>query len=773
MRHKGYSAINISGLAVGMACAILILLWVQHELSYDRFHENAKQVYRVNLKEHRHDGVYHHPWTPFPLAETLKDQYPEIVASTRLNWDHFNVKYQDKSFHEYEFLFVDPDFFEIFSFPLIHPGNPSSLLSDPNSIVITGAMAKKYFGVQTNPVGKVLSLDNKVDFKVSGIVHIPDNTDFKADFYLSFKAYELFNVSLADLESNWKGKSYHAYILLDKNSSSLRLEKKISGFLKKYNPERKELLTLQELSQVHLYNPDGTGNGIRYVYVFSIIAIFILLIACVNFMNLATARSEKRAKEVGLRKTLGAKRPQLVKQFLTESVLLSLFSFVISLTIVEAFLPLFNTLSGKQLALDFSNLNILLGLTGVALLTGILSGSYPALFLSSFTPVKVLKGTFFSLAKGSRLRNSLVIFQFTLSIALIICTAIVYSQLKYIQNKDVGLDKKNLLYILMEGESKYRYKTVKKELLKHPGIRSVSACHILPSEIYVWAGYLDWEGRLPDQKVYFAYSFVDFDYIPTFKMEIKAGRNFSLEFPTDKDNFILNEEAVRQMNLESPIGKQFTLRRHKGTIIGVVKDFNFQHLGNKIAPLVLSSADWGEKKRYLVMRISPGNPTRMLGHLRQVWNRVNPGFAFDYHFFDETYDRLYRNEKRLGKILFYFAFLAIFISCLGLFGLASFLAERRTREIGIRKTLGASVPGITVMLSKKFTGLVVLSNVIGWPIAYYIMKNWLGHFAYRTAIGIEIFIIGGITALSIAWLTISYQSIKAALANPIDALRYE
>jgi ABC-type antimicrobial peptide transport system permease subunit len=490
-------------------------------------------------------------------------------------------------------------------------------------------------------------------------------------------------------------------------------------------------------------------------------------------MNLATARSEKRAKEVGLRKTLGAKRPQLIKQFLTESVLLSLFSFVISLTIVEAFLPLFNTLSGKQLTLDFSNFNILLGLIGVALLTGILSGSYPALFLSSFIPVKVLKGTFFSLAKGSRLRNSLVIFQFTLSITLLICTAIVYSQLKYIQNKDVGLDRENLLYILMEGESKYRYETVKKELLKHPGIRSVSACNILPSEIYIWAGYLDWEGRLPDQQVYFAYSFVDFDYIPTFKMEIKAGRNFSLEFPTDKDNFILNEEAVRQMNLESPIGKQLTLRRHKGTIIGVVKDFNFQHLGNKIAPLVLSSADWGEKKRYLVMRISPGNPTRMIDHLRQVWNRVNPGFAFDYHFFDETYDQLYRNEKRLGKILFYFAFLAIFISCLGLFGLASFLAERRTREIGIRKTLGASVPGITVMLSKKFTGLVVLSNVIGWPIAYYIMKNWLRHFAYRTAIGIEIFLLGGITALSIAWLTISYQSIKAALANPVDALRYE
>lgn len=773
MRHKGYSAINISGLAVGMACAILILLWVQHELSYDRFHENAKQVYRVNIESHHHDGVYLHPWTPFPLAETLKDQYPEIVASTRLNWDHFNVKYHDKSFHEYEFLFVDPDFFEIFSFPLIHPGNPSLLLSDPNTIVITDAMAKKYFGEQTNPVGKVLSLDNKVDFIVSGIVHIPDNTDFKADFYLSFKAYELFDVSLADLESNWKGKSYHAYILLGKDNSSLGLEKKISGFLEKYNPERKELLTLQELSQVHLYNPDGTGNGIRYVYVFSIIAIFILLIACVNFMNLATARSEKRAKEVGLRKTLGAKRPQLVKQFLTESVLLSLFSFVISLTIVEAFLPLFNTLSGKQLTLDFSNLNILLGLIGVALLTGILSGSYPALFLSSFIPVKVLKGTFFSLAKGSRLRNSLVIFQFTLSITLIICTAIVYSQLKYIQNKDVGLDKENLVYILMEGESKYRYKTVKKELLKHPGIRSVSACHILPSEIYVWAGYLDWEGRLPDQKVYFAYSFVDFDYIPTFKMEIKAGRNFSREFTTDKDNFILNEEAVRQMNLESPIGKQLTLRGHKGSIIGVVKDFNFQHLGNKIAPLVLSSADWGEKKRYLAMRISPGNPSRMIDHLRKVWNRVNPGFAFDYHFFDETYDRLYRNETRLGKILFYFSFLAIFISCLGLFGLASFLAERRTKEIGIRKTLGASIPGITVMLSKKFTGLVLLSNVMGWPIAYYIMKNWLEQFAYRTAIGIEIFIWGGITALSIAWLTISYQSIKAALANPIDALRYE
>jgi putative ABC transport system permease protein len=273
--------------------------------------------------------------------------------------------------------------------------------------------------------------------------------------------------------------------------------------------------------------------------------------------------------------------------------------------------------------------------------------------------------------------------------------------------------------------------------------------------------------------VYFAFSFVDFDYIPTFKMEIKAGRNFSREFPTDKDNFMLNEEAVRQMNLKSPIGKQLTFWGNKGKIIGVVKDFNFQHLGNKIAPLVISSGDWGEKKRYLVMRMNPGNPTGMIDHLRRVWNRVNPGFAFDYHFFDETYDKLYRNEKRLGKILFYFAFLAIFISCLGLFGLASFLAERRTKEIGIRKTLGASVPCITVMLSKKFTGLVVLSNVIGWPIAYYAMKSWLGSFAYRTGIGIEVFIWGGILALSIAWLTISYQSIRAASANPVEALRYE
>ena len=560
---------------------------------------------------------------------------------------------------------------------------------------------------------------------------------------------------------------------MGKDSSSPLLEKKISGFLKKHNPERNEKLTLQKLSQVHLYKPDGTGDAVRYVYVFSIIAIFILLIACVNFMNLATARSEKRAKEVGLRKTIGAKRSQLIKQFLTESILFAFFSFAIALVIVELLLPLFNTLSGKQFVLDFSNLNILLGLTAVVLLTGILSGSYPALFLSSFTPIKIIKGTFFSLAKGSRLRNGLVIFQFTLSITLIICTAIVYSQLKYIQNKDLGLDKENLVYTLMEGDSKSKYEIVKKELLKHPGIQSASACHILPSEIYVWAGYLDWEGREPDQKVYFAFSFVDFDYIPTFKMEIKAGRNFSREFTTDIENFILNEEAVKQMGLKSPIGKQFTFWRHKGKIIGVVKDFNFQHLGNKIAPLVLSLGTWGDSKKYLVMRTKPGDPAEMIKHFRQVWNGINPGFAFDYHFFDETYDRLYKNEKQLGRILFYIAFLAIFISCMGLFGLASFMAERRTKEIGIRKTLGASVPNITIMLSKKFTSLVVLSNVIGWPIAYYTMKSWLGAFAYRTGIGINVFIWGGILALLIAWLTISYQSIRAALANPIEALRYE
>jgi putative ABC transport system permease protein len=772
LRYKVYSFINIAGLAVGMACTIMILLWVQHELSYDRFHKNGENIYRVTMKDHRHDGVHHHPWLPFPLARALEEQFPEIVASTRLAWSHFMVKYKDKIYNESEFCFVDPPYFEIFSFPLLQ-GDPYMALSDPKSIVITDKMAKKYFADQ-NPVGKILTLDNEVDFKVSGVVHIPGNSDFQSDFYLSFAAYRYFNIKLGELMPNWKGKNYHTYVLLRKNSSAAFLENKIAGLLKKHNPERNEVLTLQKLSRVHLYNPDGTSNGITYVYVFSIIAGFILLIACVNFMNLATACSEKRAKEVGLRKTAGAKRSQLVIQFFTEAILLSLFAFVTALTVVEAFLPVFNEISGKKLALDFSNLDIILGLITVALLTGIFSGSYPALFLSSFKPVTVLKGAFSTPPRRSILRNCLVIFQFALSVILIICTCIVYSQLKYIQNRDLGLDKEHLAYILMEGESKYKYETVKKELLKHPGIINASACHLLPSNIPVWAGYLDWEGKTPDTSVYFAFSFVDFDYIPTYRMQIKEGRNFSRQFPADANNYIINEEAVRQMGLKTPIGKQLDFWGHKGKIIGVVKDFNFRHLGNKIAPLVLSAAgEWGMDKKYLAARIKPGNPAETINHFRRVWKSINPNFSFDYHFFDETYDRLYMSEQRLEKILFSFSVLAIFISCLGLFGLASFMAEQRTKEIGIRKVLGATVPGIVLLFSGKFVKWVMISNIIAWPAAYYLMNQWLRYFAYRTDIHIGIFVFSGLTALVISLLSLSYQSIKAATANPVQSLRYE
>jgi ABC-type antimicrobial peptide transport system permease subunit len=771
LRYKVYTALNILGLSVGMACAILILLWVQHELGFDRFHENSRQIFRVNLKENLHDGIHQHPWTPFPLAKALEDHYPEIMASTRIRRDHFMVSRGEKTFYENNFFFVDPAFFRMFSFPQVFPGNPSRLLSDPGSIVISGEMAEKYFGAGENPVGQILNLDNKRDFMVSGVVRIPDNTEFKADFFLSFQAYDLFNISLADLTANWKGKNYHAYVLVGEGVSVLRLENKISGFLKEYNPEKDQKITLQKLSRVHLFKADGSSNGIHYVTIFSIIALFILLIACVNFMNLSTARSEKRSREVGLRKTIGAGRGELIIQFLSESIMLSGFSFLLSLVIVEGFMPVFRQLSGKQLGLDYSNIHILLGLCGVVLLTGLLSGSYPALYLSSFSPVKILKGTYSSARRGSLFRNSLVIFQFTLSVTLFICTVVVYSQMKYIQNKNLGLDKENLVYVLMEGESKYKYKTLKMELLKNPHVRSASACNILPSEIYIWAGYLDWEGRRPDQKVYFNYSFVDFDYIPTFKMEIKQGRNFSRDFPSDQNNFIINQEAARQMGLASPVGKQLDFWGHKGEIIGVVKDFNFQHLGNKIAPLVLSTGTFGDSKRYLVARIRPGELPETISHFKTVWSRVNPGFAFEYHFFDERYERLYRNEKRLEQILFYFAVLAIFISCLGLFGLASFMAERRTKEIGIRKTLGATVTGITVMLSKKFTGMVVMANLVGWPVAYLAMKNWLGSFAYKTGIGPGLFLLSGITTLLIAWLTVSFQSVRAALTNPTEALR--
>ena len=770
-RQKWYSLISVSGLAIGIACSVLIFLWVRHELSYDRFHNNAENIYRVIMEDNLNDSISVHPWLPFPLGPALQNEFPEIAAVSRWRPDDMVVRYKEKAYTEMDFLTVDPSFFKIFSFPFLQ-GNPTDALADPNSIVIRDTMAKKYFGSEDS-IGKVLNLSGRADLAVSGVVHIPDESDFQFDFFFSFQSYPLFNVDLAPYEANWNGKNYHVYLLLQKGSSAALLEKKISGFLKARTPGRNEVLRLQKLSRIHLFNPDGSDGAMRYVRIFSLVAGFILLIACVNFMNLATARFEGRAREVALRKTLGGTRGQLIRQFFGESFLHSGLAMTAALLFVELALPTFNQITGRRLSLDFSQIDFLFGLAVVVVLAGLVSGLYPALFLSSFAPVRVIKSFSHRGRHGSTFRKALVVFQFTLSTMLIIGTLIVKSQVSFIMNRDLGMAKENIVYHLMQKKTRDSVLVVREELLKHPDILSIASCSSLPSNIQSWIGYMDWDGRSADRQVYPAFMSVDYDFVTTAGMSIVKGRDFSRSRPADAKNFIINETALRQIGIENPIGLELRFWGQKGQIVGIVKDFTNRHMSSATAPMILNAGTWGANRKYLLLNLRPGNPTSALRHFRQTWEKANPGFPCEYEFLDEAFDRMYTNEQRLSWIFFSFAVLAVIISCLGLIGLSSYTAEEKTKEIGIRKVLGASSWKIISLFSMNFTKLVIIANAVAWPAGYLVMQRWLQDYANRTTIGIWVFILAGGLGLFITILSVGYQTLRAATANPVDSLRYE
>jgi putative ABC transport system permease protein len=770
-RQKWYSLISVTGLAVGIACFVLILLWVQHELSYDRFHKNAATIYRVIMEDPLSDSTSVHPWLPFPLGPALQNEFSEVAAVSRYRPDNMVVRYEEKSFTETDFLTVDSSFFEIFSFPFLQ-GNPSDALSDPNFIVIRDTMTKKYFGSE-NPIGKVLNLSGRADLSVSGVVHIPDESDFQFDFFFTFRSYPLFNVDLAPLEANWSGKNYQVYLRLNDGSSASILEEKISGFLSARTPGQNEVLRVQKLSRIHLYKPDGSDGAMRYVRIFSLIAGFILLIACVNFMNLATARFEGRAKEVALRKMLGGTRGQLIRQFFSESFLHAGVALALALLFVEFALPAFNRITLCSLSLDLSRIDLVLGLMAIVLLVGFLSGLYPSLFLSSFAPVRVSRA--FTQPRGHKFhfRNILVVFQFTLSTMLIVGTFVVKSQVSFIMNRELGMNKENIVYHLMQKKTRDSVAVVRDDLLKHPDILSVTCCSSLPLDIQSWIGYIDWEDRSLDQRVFPAFMSVDHEFIETVGLNVIAGRDFSVSRPVDVENFIINETARKQIGVENPIGLELRFWGQKGQIIGVVNDFTNRQMSFATAPMILSAGDWGASRNYLLMRLRPGNPERALKHFRQVWEKANPGFPSEYGFLDEAFERMYTNEKRLSQLFFSFAALAIFISCLGLIGLSSYKVEERTKEIGVRKVLGASSSKIIALFSMDFVRLVIISNAIAWPTGYVVMNRWLQGYAYRTSIGIGIFILAGGLGLLIALLSVGYQTLRAAKANPVDSLRYE
>jgi putative ABC transport system permease protein len=778
-RYRGYSFINIVGLAVGLACCILILLWVQDELSYDRFHTNRDDLYRIVSEWRKTEPAVHYWPVCAPLAPALKEEFPEIIRDTRFTRLRRGqlVRFDNKNFTESQMCLTDPDFFEMFTFPFIQ-GNAETALSDPSSLVLTEEMAVKYFGTE-DPLGKTLNINNEYDFTVTGIIkNVPHNSHLRFDILAPFIRIEDFEKAWAVLD-NWTLNGFATYIQLDRNVSPGALQDKIAYYLQKHIPESKDFIYIQPLKDIHLYSShiqfgiEGQGD-IRYVYIFSIVAFFILIIASINFMNLATARSSNRAKEVGLRKVVGAKRAQLIRQFFFESVAMVFLSLILAVVLVELFLPVFAKLSGKQLNLDLSShRDILSGIISLTLLTGFLSGCYPALFLSSLKPVKTLKGIVRSEGRGYLFRRILVVLQFSLSILLIICTVVVCHQVGFMRNKKLGFDREHVAYFPIRDELVPKYDLLKNELLKNMGIKNVSVSSNLPtSGVILTTDKVTWEGKDPDRVVALEVTSVGYDFTETFNMKIVKGRSFSREYASDEeDAVVINETAEKIIGIEDPVGKQLIFGESPVTIIGVVKDYHFKSMHSEIEPLILAIVP--SLYRYVFVKLEAGKMPKALTGIENTWKRLFPDTPFEYHFLDEAYDKLYRSEQRMGTLFNYFTILAVLISCLGLLGLASFMAEKRTKEIGIRKILGASITGIVILLNRQFTKWVLIANIIAWPIAYYVMSRWLQGFAYRIKLDIWTFVLAAATALAIAAVTVSYQSIKAALTDPADSLRYE
>ena len=760
-KHSGFSSINILGLAIGIACCILILLWVQDEVSFDRFHENYKDLY-ITIPQIE-DAKYYS--NPLAFAAVFKENHPEVLQITRFNQRTMLTKYEDKIFNEFGAL-VDDDFLKMFTFPLIK-GNPDTVFASRDSVVLSEQMAAKFFG-SADPMGQSLLFNNDIELIVTGIIeNIPSNSHLQFDFLASMRL-------MGERQATSWSYDARTYALLEKNISLPDFQDKISGFIMEHDKRTNQKVTLgiMPFSKIYLYSINGT-NPIVYVYIFLTIAIAILLIACINFINLSTARSNTRAKEIGMRKVVGAGKGDIIKQFIGESIILSVFSLFLAIALVFMFLPAFNALAGKQLTLDITgNFTTLLGLIGITLFTGLVSGSYPALLLSSLKPVKTLKGAVQSGSGGYILRKILVVGQFNATIVLMIGTLVMYRQLHYMENIDLGLDKDHVISIRMNSDLRQNYRPLKDEISQNPYVLNVSSAWNQPTAI----GRINpvyWEGRGPDQYVTINDASVDYDYFETFGMEILEGRSFSEEFGTDMGKYVLNEEAAKLTGLESPIGKMFSVWEDEGQIIGIVKNFHSQSLHNEIGPVVFTLSQRHGLHSFIFVKIRPNDVAGTLVSLEKMTSKFAPNDLFRYSFLDDDVHNQYSNDRQRGTIYRYFSILAIFISCLGLFGMASFISEQRTKEIGIRKVLGASVTNIIGKVSKEFIFLLALSNVVAWPIAYFIMSGILNNYAYRTNFPIWIFVVSGMIAFTIAMLTIGFKIISAASANPADSLHYE
>jgi putative ABC transport system permease protein len=773
LKNKFYSAINIVGLTFGLAIGILILLWVQDEFSFDTYHKNTDNIYRMELWGGT--GASKQIWTQpvYPMGVLAKQQLPEVQDEVRItnNYIYSLYKYQDKVFGDENAVFADPSFFSVFTFPIIK-GNPSKPFTDESSVVITQKTAEKFFG-DTDPIGKVIVADNKQNFMVSAVIKdFPENSSFQYDMImpLNFLVNKILipqnNIPYNDFDNY----SYETYLLLRPGVNANTLTAKLNKIHLSHRAQDTDAdYLLLPLSKMHLYNADMTDKGISTVRIFTIVAILILVIACINYVNLSTARSMLRAKEISMRKIVGAAKIQLFLQFIVETAMLFMLSAVLAIGLVYILMPLFNQLSGKQLVLDLTDLHIWMVILLTIIGTLIASSIYPAILLSGFEPLKALKGKISTSIGDVMFRKILVVTQFSFSIILIVGTIVITGQLRYIHSKQLGYDRSYTFGLWMRDMAPH-YDAVRNELLKQPGILDVARSNQNIINISWLSGDNDWDGKAPNQTLILHPISVDKTFIPFFKMKLVAGANFTGAV-NDSAHFIVNEALVNQIGMKDPVGKHFKMWNVNGTIIGVIKDFHFASMKEKIGPAVLFTGLKPMPNMYV--KTTGVDAPKAIAAVQKIFKGYNGEFPFTYHFLDDVFNNLYKGEQQEGTLFDYFAGIAIFISCLGLLGLAAFTAQVRTREIGVRKVLGASVNGIVRLLAIDFIKLVFISIIIASPIAWYAMHKWLQSYAYRIGVEWWMLVVAGALAIVIAFLTISFQSIKAALMNPVKSLRSE
>ncbi|GGG80739.1 ABC transporter permease [Parapedobacter pyrenivorans] len=777
-KNKGFSFLNIVGLALGISCALLILLWVQDELRVDQFHANGDELYQVyqrNFYDGKVAGAYQ---TQGLLAQELKKNIPEIEYASGMEYvaapgtaSTFSV---DDNVNKMMGFFVGADFLNMFSYPVLQ-GDKQSALTMPNAIAISRKMADLFFGSTENAIGKTIRFENKGDLQVTAVFeNLPVHASQQFDFLRGWGDF----VSENAWVHNWGNTSPSTFVQLRADADRQHVAAKIKDFIYHYTDKNEGFrteLALQPYGERYLYSnfKDGyiTGGRIEYVRLFSWVAAFVLLIACINFMNLATARSVKRAKEIGLRKTIGASRFSLITQFYMEAFLLAACALLVGLILAFGFLPVFNQFTGKALALPLSASGFWLSVFALLITVGMVAGSYPALYLSSMRPIHVLKNNL-RLGGVVLLRKGLVVFQFTLSVMLILGMMVIYRQLGFIQTTHIGYDRENLVYIPIEGDLVKNYQTFKTEAENHPGILSVSKMRNSPTVIEHHTGSINWQGKDPNLMVSFADAVVGYDFAETLQLQLKEGRDFSKAFGADSAAYLLNETAVERMGFQSAIGQTVDWGNRPGKIIGILRDFHFNSFHQAIEPLIIRLDEnwtWGT----ILVRTKAGSTKDAIATLERLCKALNPKTPFTFQFSDLEFSKLYKSEEIVGKLSYYFALFAILISCLGLFGLAAFTAEQRTKEVGIRKVLGASVGSVVSLLSQDFVKLVLVAIVIACPIAWWTMNNWLAGFAYRIDIEWWMFAAAGLAAVAIALLTVSFQAIKAAVVNPVDSLRDE